>query len=200
MQRGNDRMDIFRCDSDYRVFLAMMREAAERCESDVHGYVLMKTHVHFLMTPKAATSIERTMQVVGTRYVRYFNRRYDRSGHLFQGPYDSIVVDDERYWITCLRYIELNPVRARIVATPDQYCWSSYAANALGHHDGLVRPHPRYLELGPDLEECRRAWGVMCAASLTSEELDRIRFAIFENRVNRGLQSSRSCGLVSGAG
>ena len=180
--RGNNRSPIFRSDPDYRALLTILGDASQRFASDVHGYVLMENHVHLLATPRMPESIEKTMHVVGLRYVRYFNRLYSRTGTLFEGRYRSMIVDDERYWTTCLRYIELNPVRARIVERPEAYPWSSHRANALGTEDRLVTHHGRYLDLGPDPSARQRMWRRMCGVELSTEDLDLMRFAVYERR------------------
>lgn len=181
--RGNNRSTIFRADTDYRSLLAILREASQRCSGDVHGYVLMENHVHLLMTPRTPRSIERTMHLVGLRYVRYFNRTYKRTGTLFEGRYRATVVEDERYWITCLRYIELNPVRAGIVRRPEDYQWSSHRSNALGAADRLLTRHQRYVDLGGAPSVRQRIWRQMCGVDLSVEELDSIRFAVYEHRI-----------------
>jgi putative transposase len=123
------------------------------------------------------------MQTLGSRYARYFNRRHQRTGGLFEDRYYAVIVDDERYWVTCLRYIELNPVRAGLVKTPDEYPWSSYRSHAFGSNDRLVTTHARYREFGATNAERQKTWQTMCAAALSTEELDQIRFAIYEQRV-----------------
>ena len=180
IQRGNNRGDIFRSECDCQVFVRMLSEASKRYRMDIHGYVLMKNHVHLLGTPHTSTAIERTMQVAGSRYAGYFNRNNRRTGALFEGRYRSTVIDNERYWINCLRYVELNPVRAGIVSTADQYRWSSYRANGLGLNDELVSPHELYVNLGPNDPSRQQMWRTMCADSLSTEELDRIRFDLYE--------------------
>jgi putative transposase len=118
IQRGNNRIDIFRSPSDYKVFLSFVRKASLRYRIDVHAYVLMTNHVHLMVTPATATALPRAMQAVGRRYVPYFNERYKRTGSLFEGRYRSLVIDEESYWVTCMRYVELNPVRAGLVDRP----------------------------------------------------------------------------------
>jgi putative transposase len=172
----------------------MLREASEQHRAAIHGYVLMKTHFHLLATPETPTAVEKTMHVLGLRYVRYFNRRYARTGTLFEDRYKSPIVDDERYWITCLRYIELNPVRAGIVASPADYRWSSYRAHAFGTTDPLITQHQRYRDLGATPSARQNVWQNLCAADLSAEELNRIRFAAFEERVLR----SREPTLIGG--
>jgi putative transposase len=120
IRRGNNRGAIYRDDIDRLVFLKILREAAEEHGTAVHGFVLMTTHYHALATPDDAKALPRTMKAIGDRYVRYFNRKYDRIGSLWAGRYRAIPVDTELYWLTCLRYIEQNPVRAadRLRARP----------------------------------------------------------------------------------
>ena len=185
IQRGTDRLDILRCDGDRLVLLALLRDACQRHDTEIHGYVLMGTHFHLLCTPRSTTALEKTMQLVGTRYAQYFNRRYTRIGTLFQGRYGVAFVDDESYWITCLRYIELNPVRAGMVADPEEYRWSSCRYHAYGAEDTLVTPHQQYVDLGATPAARQKVWQSLCRASLTPEELNSIRFAAFEDRVLR---------------
>jgi putative transposase len=175
IQRGNNRSDLFRCAMDYAFFLTTLREAARRCHFDVHAYVLMTNHVHALATPRIKTGLSRGMQIVGTRYVNYFNRRYARTGTLFDGRYRSMAIETERYWFTCMRYVELNPVRAGLVSRPEDYRWSSYGANALGIRDGLVVPHPLYLSLGESPTVRQRKWLEICGEAISDEQLAEIR-------------------------
>ena len=182
IQRGNNRSDIFRREDDYELLLLMLRDAAKRHSVDIHGYVLMKNHVHVLATGKLPTAVERTMHLVGCRYALYFNKRHHRTGALFEGRYRATYVDHDEYWYTCLRYIELNPVRAGIVKQPDGYPWSSYAANALGSPDRLLTPHRLYLDLGNSDTERQNRWRTMCADDIDPEELHRLRFAVHQGR------------------
>lgn len=150
VQRGNDRQPCFFRDVDYLRYRQDLVELGLRYGCAVHAYVFMTNHVHLLVTPERAGAIGRLMQTLGTRYVPYINDTYGRSGTLWEGRYKSCLIDTETYLLACYRYIELNPVRAAIVATPDEYPWSSFAANALGKPDALVRPHPVYLAIAPD--------------------------------------------------
>ncbi|GAA0708371.1 hypothetical protein GCM10009105_07910 [Dokdonella soli] len=121
----------------------------------VHAYVLMTNHVHLLMTPAETGRVARVMQALGRRYVRYLNDRYHRTGTLWEGRYKACPVGSAAYLLRCYRYIELNPVRAAMVADPADYAWSSFHANALGKHDPLVRMHSSYRALAAaDSERC----------------------------------------------
>jgi putative transposase len=137
----------------------------------------MTNHVHLLMTPTSATGISRVMQSVGCRYVQYFNRRYERTGSLWEGRYRAIAIDSDRYLLACYRYIEQNPVRARMVEDPRDYAWSSYRANALGVRDALVTVHDGYRALGCDDETRRRAYRALCRTDIDEPTLNAIRRA-----------------------
>lgn len=130
------------------VYLSMLGECAAKAACAIHAYVLMTNHVHLLLSAPEPASGGRMMKWLGQRYVQYFNRRYQRIGTLWQGRYRSCLVENECYFLTCQRYIELNPVRAAIVYHPGAYAWSSYRANARGVANPLITPHDIYLRLG----------------------------------------------------
>jgi putative transposase len=138
IQRGNNRQPIFFCQDDYRRLHAWLGEAAAAHDCAVHAYVLMTNHLHLLVTPGNQSSLPRTMQALGRRYVRYVNATSRRSGTLWEGRYRAAPIDSEAYFLACCRYIELNPVRAGMVVDPGDYAWSSYRAHALGAADLLV--------------------------------------------------------------
>jgi putative transposase len=144
IQRGNDRADCFRCDSDYLVYLAHLRHVSRKYDCAVHAYCLMTNHVHLLMTPSAADACTGLMRDLGQRYVQYFNGRHERTGTLWEGRYRSCLAESARYVLACYRYIELNPVRARMIDHPGGYLWSSYAVNAGTRSDPFIVPHAEY--------------------------------------------------------
>jgi putative transposase len=148
VQRGNNRQACFRRDNDYLLYLLHLRELARKHGCELHAYCLMTNHVHLLLTPSTTQACPSLMRDLGQRYVQYFNRRYARTGTLWEGRYQSFVAESARYVLACYRYIELNPVEARMVAKPADYQWSSYAANTGMRADTLVSPHPEYLALG----------------------------------------------------
>ena len=141
IQRGNDRAPIFGGVADLAFFRGCLAHAARRHAVAIHAYVLMTNHVHLLVTPTFAMSVPKMMQSIGRIYVQYFNSVYRRTGTLWEGRYKAAIVDDERYLLTCMRYIELNPVRAHMAASPGDFGWSSFRANACGAPDDLVVPH-----------------------------------------------------------
>ena len=175
VQRGNNRANIFLEDADYPVYLDCLKEAAERYSCKIHAYVLMTNHVHILATPADKDAISRMMQYVGRRYVPYINRTYHRSGTLWEGRYKGSLVQDDYYFLACMRYIELNPVRANIVKSG--YPWSSYATNASGRKSELITPHSVYLALGKNDAARRTAYKKLFNQRMDSESIESIRSA-----------------------
>lgn len=153
IQRGNNRCTCFMDADDRLIYMDFLSEAANKHGVAIHAYVLMSNHVHLLVTPETASSCGRMMQCLGRRYVRYFNVRIGRTGTLWEGRFKSTIVDNDAYFFTVTRYIELNPVRANMVKHPADYRWSSYHANALGGKDALISFHPLYLGIGRDGSE-----------------------------------------------
>ena len=181
--RGHDRKECFRREFDRAVYLRYLREALDKSECEVHAYVLMTNHVHLLATGRKPRSISRLMQFVGRRYCRYVNRVYGRTGALFEGRFKSSLVDSEAYLLACMRYIELNPVRAGMVDHPAGYSWSSFRENASGDPSGLVAPHLEYLRLGGDRGARRAAYTALLNQPLDPNQLREIRHASAKNGV-----------------
>lgn len=148
VQRGVDRQPCFRNDTDYMVYVSNLQELAVSTACAIHAYCLMTNHVHLLLTPRNAESCALLMRELGKRYVPYYNRRYGRTGTLWEGRFKSCLVETSEYVLACHRYIELNPVRAGMVSAPTDYRWSSYGGNAGSREDRLLSPHPEYLALG----------------------------------------------------
>jgi putative transposase len=195
IQRGNNRGHIFRAPSDYDVFLLTLRHAVDRYGLHVHAYVLMNNHFHLMVTPTSAFALPRAMQSIGRRYVRFFNQRYERTGGLWEGRHKTALVHDERYWLTCMRYVELNPVRAGMVSSPEQYKWSSYKTHAFGARDPLVSEHPVYTGLGNTPEHRQQTWRGICDSPTAPEQLQHIRASIHRGLVC-GEPSLHECGAT----
>ena len=177
VQRGNNREVVFFTDNDYLSYLRWMTEGAAKHGCQVHAYVLMTNHVHILVSPTTSSAIAEMMQYIGRRYVPYINHTYGRTGTLWEGRYKGSLIDDEQYLLTCMRYIELNPVRAGMVNTPSDYRWSSFMANAYGRENALVAPHERYLSLAFDEASRRRAYRGLFRYHIEDELLEDIRAA-----------------------
>lgn len=175
IQRGNNRQPVFFDDADYRIYLEHLSEAARHHDCDVNAYVLMTNHVHLVMTPHTSGSIAGTMQSLGRRYVYYVNHRYRRSGTLWEGRYKASLIDSEHYLLTCYRYIELNPVRAGMVARPGEYRWSSYNAHAHGTCDATLTFHSQYLALGGKSAQRQAAYQALFRGHIAGDDLRSIR-------------------------
>jgi putative transposase len=148
IQHGNNRQPIFVDRIDHETMLALLGENAARHGVALHAYVQMENHFHLLATPSTADALPQWMQAVGRRYVRYFNDRHGRTGTLWEGRYKSTLIQTDRYLLPCMVYMDLNPVRAGLVADVRDYPWSSYGHYAGLRHDRLLTPHPRYWALG----------------------------------------------------
>lgn len=175
IQRGNDRQAIFTCDADLAAYAHWLVEGAERFGVSVHGWVFMTNHVHLVVTASHNDSLSQLMQYLGRLYVRHFNYKYTRTGTLFEGRFRTSIVQEDRYVLTCLRYIELNPVRAGMVKDPGDYRWSSYRVHAFGVQTRLWSPHNLYLSLGKNEKQCQQIWRDLTEESLDIEVLAKIR-------------------------
>jgi len=151
IQRGNNREALFGDEADYRV--------------------------HVLVTPEQPDSLPKTFQSLGRRYVQYVNALYGRTGTLWEGRYRATLIDSDAYLLMCCRYIELNPVRAGMVAHPRDYPWSSYRFHALGETDPIITPHELYQRLGKTTAARQQAYRELFRHHLSGETLEEIREA-----------------------
>lgn len=176
VQRGNNRQTCFWNCEDYRVYLDLWQSLSEHYGVVVHAYCLMTNHIHFLVTPLEDAAVSNTMKVVGSRYARYVNWKYDRTGTMWEGRHRASLVQSEKYLLTCYRYIELNPVRAGIVERPEHYRWSSHGCNAWGGA-GWVTPHEEYIRLGQSDAQRQRAYRQLFKGHILDSEIQLIRNA-----------------------
>ncbi|MEO7741576.1 MAG: transposase [Usitatibacter sp.] len=183
VHRGHNRQHIFRCHGDFLLFRRYLGEAAAEFHVAVHGYVLMSNHVHLLLTPdKGEWDISKAMQSAGRRYVGYFNARYERTGTLWESRFHSSVIQQDRYLLACHRYMDLNPVRARMTASPRDYVWSSHRHYALGQPDSMITPHALVRAMGADDAAREGAYAQLFEAPLATDDLEHIRKAVQGNR------------------
>jgi len=175
--RGNNRTEIFCAEADYHFYLEKLKAACEKHNCDLHAYVLMTNHVHLLLTPHEENGIGKVTQMVGRYYVQYYNCCYQRTGTLWEGRYKATLIDTEMYLLSCMRYIEMNPVRAGMVAHPSDYPWSSYGFNALGRENDLVAAHAEYQRLGRRAEQRQAAYRQLFRSRLGEGLVNEIRDA-----------------------
>ncbi|MDH5634110.1 MAG: transposase [Gammaproteobacteria bacterium] len=178
IQRGNCRQAVFFEDDDYHAYLHWLSEAIHKHDCEVHAYVLMTNHVHLLMTPATPEAISLAIQYVGRHYVPYINYKYGKSGTLWEGRHKGCVIDSDPYLLACMRYIELNPVRAGMVNTPIAYPWSSYAANASGKQHKVVTAHKLYKSLGGSAARRQHAYRELFRHALEPEQVHDIRTTV----------------------
>ena len=123
--RGINRQDIFEEPRDYDYFLHVLGKYKEICGYEIHAYCLMSNHIHLLLRV-VEEDLDIIFRRIGASFVYWYNAKYDRTGHLFQDRFHSEVIEDERYYLTVVRYIHLNPVKAGLCKYPDEYPFSSY--------------------------------------------------------------------------
>ena len=181
IQRGNNRAACFRHDADYLVYLSHLRQLSSKYDCAIHAYCLMTNHVHLLITPSSVSACASLMRDLGQRYAQYFNARHERSGTLWEGRYRSCIVESPRYVLACYRYVELNPVRARMVNHPSGYLWSSYAANSGVRFDPFVSPHSDFVALAPENDKPHNAY-----RALFDTEIDEPLLAAIRDATNGG--------------
>lgn len=202
-QRGVNRCAIFLDDEDRHHYRRLLRDACIKHDVAVHAFVLMDNHVHLLLSSQQAGCVSLAMRYVGQSHVQAFNARHGRSGGLWQGRFKSCLVDSERYLLSVLRYIELNPVRAAMVACAEEYRWSSVHTHLGQANDPLLTPHPAYLAMGVDAPSRGRAWRDWLKVGVSGEDMATIRQHLaqeralgdtrFQQMVERALNRSVAC-------
>ena len=145
MVRGNQKQKTFLDRDDYQAYLLRLTKYKKKHAFLLYGFCLMPNHVHILGEPKQIKDLAKFMQCINRSYTNYFNKRYEKVGHLWQGRFKSKVIAKDNYLIDCIQYIEHNPVRANLAKTADEYKWSSYRERALFHPtNGKVIDEPRF--------------------------------------------------------
>ncbi|MFM9972928.1 MAG: transposase [Burkholderiales bacterium] len=185
VQRGHDRQAVFADNGDYRLYLENLREQLLELHIGLFSYCLMTNHVHLLVEPRQESDdVSRLMRVLAARQTRFVNRVERRSGTLWEGRFKCSVVDSEQYLLACCRYIELNPVRARLVDCPEGYAWSSYRAR-MGDADGTIAlaPLPVLTAHAESEEAHRQRYREYVSQGIASTELSAIRTAVHRNQV-----------------
>jgi len=199
-QRGNNRQDVFFVNDDRRVYLELLEEQAEKYGLEIQGYCLMSNHVHLVAVPKAEESLAKAVGRTHFRYTQYINRFHKRSGHLWQGRFYSCALDARGFRLA-MKYIELNPVRARLCRKPWRYEWSSAAVHVDGRLEsdvlgnrGQVQPAAQNVPVPSfpvpgflDLRKWYRwisaeQWRAELAEGLTDIETERLRLRTHTGR------------------
>ncbi|GAB4398152.1 MAG: transposase [Rhodoferax sp.] len=168
--RGNNRQAIVLDHEDRQRWLTVLGQAIALHGVALHAYVLMDNHFHLLATPERDDSVPLAMQALGRAYVRGFNQRHRRTGTLWEGRYKSTLIQTERHLLACMAYIDLNPVRAGMVAQARDYPWSSHGHYIGLRTDPLITPHALVWELGNTPFEREAAYAQRVQAGLDARQ------------------------------
>jgi putative transposase len=182
LNRGNNRADVFADDADRLTFLESLARTQDRYPFRLFGYCLMTNHFHLLLRPEPGQSISRILQSLTIAHTWRYHKRRRTSGHVWQGRFKSPVIQDDSHLLVVLRYIEANPLRARMVADPADYRWSSFLHHGTGQDDPLLSPFPEWEELGRTEAERRQRWRAKVRADQKESELVAVRQALRSGR------------------
>jgi putative transposase len=159
LTRGNNRQAVFKDNQDYKKYIEILQRYKEKYKFKLYHYVLMMNHVHLVLeTTEKGGKLSEIMKGINLSYAQYFKNRYRHIGHFWQDRYKSIIISKDDYLLACGSYVELNPVRAKIVEDPREYNWSSYNTYAYGRKDYITDRHSIYEELSKDESERRRKY------------------------------------------
>jgi len=175
IQRGNNKSPIFFCDNDYYFFLKVLQEAKIKHPCFIYSYCLMPNHFHLLAAPKEKQNISLLMKLLGVKYVLYVNRVHKRTGTLWEGRFKCSLIDKEQYFLTCLHYIEMNPIRAGIASVPELYRWSSYRFRAFGEKSPILDLDAWYNGLGKNSQERQIRYQQFFRNAIPTSDLKLIR-------------------------
>jgi putative transposase len=173
MTRGNNRHEIFKSADDYLHYLSLVKKYKADHPFDLFHYCLMPNHVHFLIRTNKASDFSTFMKKLGLAYFHYFDKKYRWTGHFWQGRFKSQPVGKDSYFIQCGKYIELNPVRARIIKKPEDYKYSSYLYYVKGESNPLVTPDFLYQDLGEDALTRQKHYKDMVISEVVGESYNK---------------------------
>ena len=175
-QCGNNRQDVFFADQDRQVYLQLLQEQADKYGLEVLAYCLMSKHIHLVAIPHQEDSLAKAVGRTNFHYSQYINRFHRRSGHLWQGRFCSCALDGRHVW-PAIKYVELNPVRAKLCRKPWRYVWSSAAAHTDEKAESPLLNLPRWYK-----RVSAEAWRKELAEGLTEAEAARIRLRTHTGR------------------
>ena len=169
---GNDRQVIFKSPQDFLTYFDLLDKARKQYPIKIYNFCLMDNHIHLLVEPLEDGSLSRAMEYVAKGYAKYFNKTYHHEGHVFQGRFKSFLVQSERYYFACSRYIDLNPLKSQIVSDPKEYQWTGYKSLAFGEAPPIIMDvHSLYEGLGANEQERRIAYKTL-VFNYHGEDLD----------------------------
>jgi putative transposase len=158
ISRGNNRERVFNEREDFEKYLEICRRYKEKFGFKLYHWVFMSNHVHLVMETTEESSLSKIMQGINLAYTIWFNRENGKVGHLWQDRFKSALVEKDNYLLECGRYVERNPLRARLVRNPKEYRWSSYRVYAYGKADGVTDRHAIYDAMGKEDRTRRKSY------------------------------------------
>ncbi|MEN6318916.1 MAG: transposase [Syntrophaceae bacterium] len=171
LTRGNNRQDIFQDEEDYQKYISILEKYKEKYKFKLYHYVLMTNHVHLVIEPTdTGGALSQIMKGLNLSYAQHYKTKYKHIGHFWQDRYKSIIISKDEYLLACGNYVELNPVRAKIVEDPKDYAWSSYRAHAYGRRDVLIDEHPFYFQLSEEEKERQKKYREFVRGMLKGKE------------------------------
>lgn len=184
VQRGHNRAGVFRKAEDYRYYLATLIEWKQKLGLKLYAYCLMTNHVHLILEPdESVSAVGYLMRRLAGRQTRLVNAMEGRTGSLWEGRYKASPIQSERYLLACSRYVELNPVRAGMVASATDYAWSSYCAKIGGKWPEWLDEDVCYRSLGGSARERSRSYSEYIEGDVNEEEQVLIRTALRRNQL-----------------
>ncbi|OGX40607.1 MAG: hypothetical protein A2984_02705 [Omnitrophica WOR_2 bacterium RIFCSPLOWO2_01_FULL_41_12] len=132
ISRGNQKQNVFLQECDFEKYLKLLQRYKRKYKFRLYAWSLMPNHVHLILDVNKPAELAKIMQGINLSYARWFNKKYNKVGHLWQGRYKSMIMEKDKYVLDCINYIEMNPVRANIKQTPIDYAWTSYRSRVLG--------------------------------------------------------------------
>jgi putative transposase len=190
IDRGNNKQTVFHKEEDFVYFLELLKRYKKELKFKLYHFCLMSNHIHLVIEPTVEGSLPKIMMRLTLAYSSYFNKKYKGVGHVWQGRYKSSLIDEDNYFIWCGLYVELNPVRAKLVEKPEDWQWSSYALYVPGKAHSLVRAiidvDPYYLELGKEAQERQEKYREKMSEIVKDKALNEIRRQLDEGIFGRG--------------
>ncbi|MCH2160071.1 MAG: transposase [Oleiphilaceae bacterium] len=183
VQRGHDKKAVFVCDEDYAHYLNTLEKAKKEFDVAVYSFCLMTNHVHLILAPKNRPEcLSALMKKVSSKQTRYTNKLEGRSGTLWESRFKSSPIETDTYLLQCSRYVELNPVKARMVSEPEDWAWSSYGVKvglkAGEHIRTWLDADQTYLGLSPNKKERHRRYRAFVKSAVPEQERIKISQAL----------------------
>lgn len=138
INRGNQKQRVFLEDNDFEKYLELLKRYKRKYKFKMYAWCLMPNHVHLILEVNKPTELAKIMQGLNIAYARWFNKKYGKVGHLWQGRYKSMVIQKDKYVFDCISYVEINPVRANLIQSPLDYAWSSFKFRTIGKESYLL--------------------------------------------------------------